>query len=161
MFICFCQCFIWRTQKANTTGGYKSHLCFPIITNWNTNKGLFDSLFVFPIEWHQTKKQRKAYTEQVVSVFYFLMLRMKNENGYNGSYSYIPFPVFELGKGKRNLHYPIPISIMESENKKTTMKGRYIQHMVLFRFSCFHFAKEKTKICITDHISIFRFLFEG
>ena len=61
-FFCFCQSFIWRTQKANTTGGYKSHLCFRVIANWNSNNGLFDSLFVFTTEWHQTKKQKTAYT---------------------------------------------------------------------------------------------------
>ena len=30
---------------------------------------------------------------------------------------------------------------------------------MLFRFSCFHIAKEKTKICLTDHISIFFFAY--
>ena len=91
-FFCFCQCFIWRTQKANTTGGYKSHLCFPIITNWNTNKGLFDSLFVFPIEWHQAKNQKTAYTGDLAFLSFFFTLRIeRNESMYNGSYFYFPF----------------------------------------------------------------------
>ena len=77
MYFCFCQCFIWRTQKANTTGGHKSHLCFPIITNWNNNKWLFDSLFVFPIEWHQTKKQKTAYTGDFAFLFSFFTLRIE------------------------------------------------------------------------------------
>ena len=74
------------------TGGHKSHLCFPIITNWNTNKGLFDSLFVFPIEWHQTKKQKTAYTGDFAFLFSFFTLRIeRNETMYNGSYFYFPF----------------------------------------------------------------------
>ena len=84
--------FIWRTQKANTTGGHKSHLCFPMITNWNTNKGLFDILFVFPIEWHQTKKQKSAYTVDFAFLFSFFTLQLeRNKTMYNGSYSYFPF----------------------------------------------------------------------
>ena len=75
---CFCQCFIWRTQKANSTGGHKSHLCFPIITNWNTNKWLFDSLFVFPIEWYQTKKTKDGiYRIFCFFVFIFLHCELK------------------------------------------------------------------------------------
>ena len=77
-------------------------------------------------------------------VFSVLMLRIKNEDWYNGSYSYIPFSVFELGKRKRKLDYLIPIFHYGIGERK--MKGRYIQHVVLFRFSCFHLAKEKTKI---------------
>ena len=44
---------------------YKCHLSFLIIVNWNTKKWWIDSLFVFLIGWHQTKKQRTAYTEDV------------------------------------------------------------------------------------------------
>ena len=158
MYFCFCQCFIWRTQKANTTGGHKSHLCFPIITNWNTNKWLFDFLFVFPIEWHQTTKQKTAYTGNFAFLFSFFTLRIeRNENMYNGSYSYFPFFVYELGKRKRKTNLPFSIFYCGFGKRKT--KGRYIQHSVLFRFSFIHLAKEKTKICITDPISIFRFLF--
>ena len=46
------------------------------------------------------------------------MLRMKNENKHNGSYTYIPASVFEFGKRKRKLDYPIPIFHMESEKEK-------------------------------------------
>ena len=88
-------------------------------------------------------------------VFSVLMLQMKNENRYNGSYFYIPFSVFKLGKRKVKLDYPILIFHYGIGERKT--KGRYIQHMVVFRLSCFHFAKEKAKMGITDHISIFRF----
>ena len=66
------------------------------------------------------------------------------------------FPCLFLNKkrGKGNLITLFLFSIMESENEKT--KGRYIQHIVVFRLSCFHLAIEKTKMGITDHISIFR-----
>ena len=81
------------------------------------------------------------------------MLQMEIENRYYGSYIYIPFSVFKLGK--RKLDYPILIFHYGIIERKT--KGQYIQHMVVFRLSCFHLAKEKTEIGITDHISIFRF----
>ena len=158
VFLVFVIPFIWRTQKANTTGGHKSHFCFPIITNWNTNKGLFDSLFVFPIELHQTKNKRRHIQEILLFCFHFFTLRIeRNETIYNGSYFYFPFFVYELGKRKRKPNLPFPIFYYGFGKRKT--QGRYIQHKVLFRFSFFHLAKEKTKICITDRISIFRFLF--
>ena len=72
---------------------------------------------------------------------------------YNGSYFYFPFLVYELGKGKRKTNLPFYIFYYGFGKRKT--KGRYIQHNVLFRFSFFHLAKEKTKICITDHIYLF------
>ena len=84
---------------------------------------------------------------------------MKNENRYSGSYFHIPFSVFKLGKGKRNLDYPMLIFHYGIGEWKT--KGRYIQHVVVFRLSCFHLAKEKTKMGITDHISIFWFFVWG
>ena len=68
---------------------------------------------------------------------------MKNENRYSGSYFYIPFSVFKLGKGKRKLDYPILIFHYGIGEWKT--KGRYIQHVVVFRLSCFHLAIEKTE----------------
>ena len=120
MYFCFCQCFIWRTQKTNTTGGHKSHLCFPIITNWNTNKWLFDSLFVFPIEWHQTKKQKTSYTRDFAFLFSFFTLR--NETMYNGSYLYFPFFVYELGKRKKKTNLPffyILLLIRKTKNERT------------------------------------------
>ena len=86
------------------------------------------------------------------------MLQMKNENRYSGSYFYIAFSVFKVGKGKRKLDYPILIFHYGIGEFKT--KERHIQHVVVFRLSCFHLAKEKTKMRITDHISIFRFSFE-
>ena len=109
MYFCFCQCFIWKTQKANTTGGHKSHLCFPIINNWNTNKGLLDSWFVFPIEWHQTKKQKMAYTGDFFCYHFFTLRIERNETMYNGSYFYFPVFVYELGKRKRKINLPFSI----------------------------------------------------
>ena len=160
MYFCFCQCFIWRTQKANTTGGHKAHLCFPIITNWNTNKWLLDSLFVFPIEWHQTKKQKTAYTGDLAFLCSFFTLRIeRNETMFNGSYLYFPFFVYELGKRKRKTN--LPFSILYHGFGKRKTKGRYTQHNVLFRFFLYSSCKRKTKIYITDPISIFRFLFVG
>ena len=91
-FFCLCLCFISRTQIASTTGGHKSHLCFPIITYWNINKGLFDSLFVFPIEWHQTKKIKTAYTGDLALLLSFFKLRIERiESMYNVSYFYFLF----------------------------------------------------------------------
>ena len=151
---------LYREHKyRSTSDGHKSHLCFLIIANRKTNRGWFGSLFVFTTEWRQTGKQRTAYTEEVVFwVFSYLMLQMKNENRYSGSYFYIPFSVFKAGYGKRKLDYPI--LIFHYGIGEGITKGRYIQHVVVFRLSCFHLAKEKTKIGIMDHISILRFLFE-
>ena len=159
MKFCFCQCFIWRTQKANTTGGHKSHLCFPIITNWNTNKWLFDSSFVFPIEWHQTTKTKDGiYRKFCFFVFIFLHCELKETKPCITDHIYIfLFFVYELGKRKRKTNLPFSIFYHGFGKRKT--KGRHIQHNVLFRFSFFHLSKEKNKICITDPISIFRFLF--
>ena len=151
---------LYREHKyQSTSDGHKSRLCFLMIANRKTNRGWFGSLFVFPTEWHQTGKQRTAYTEEIVFLFFsYLVLQMKNENRYSGSYFYIPVSVFKLGKGKRKLDYPIFIFHYGIGEWKT--KGRYIQHVAVFRLPCFHLAKEKTKMGITDHISIFRFLFE-
>ena len=157
MFFRFVNVLYREHKYQSTSDGQKSHLCFLIIDNRKTNRGWFGSLFVFPTEWHQTGKQRTAYTEEVVFLF-FLIWCCKNENRYSGSYFYIPFSVFKVGTGKRKLDYPILIFHYGIGEWKT--KGRYIQHVVVFRLSCFHLAKEKTKLGITDHISIFRFLFE-
>ena len=144
MYFCFCQCFIWRTQKANTTGGHKSHLCFPIINDWNTNKGLFDSLFVLPIEWRQTKKQKTAYTGDFAFCYHFFTLRIeRNETMYNGSYFYFPFFVYELGKRKKETNLTFSIFYYVFGKPKT--KGRYIQHNMLFRFSFFILQRKKQK----------------
>ena len=99
------------------------------------------------------------YRRGCLLFFSYLMLQMKNENRYSGSYFYIPFFVFKLGKGKRKLGYPILIFHYGIGEWKT--KGRYIQHVAVFRLSCFHLAIEKTKMGITDHISIFPFFVWG
>ena len=104
--------FIWRTQKANTTAGHKSHLCFPIITNWNTNKGLFDYLFVCFFQLNDTKRKnkRRHIQEMLLFCFHFFTLRIeRNETMYNGSYFYFPFFVYELGRRKRKPNLPFPI----------------------------------------------------
>ena len=65
---------LYREHKyQSTSDGHKSHLCFLIIANRKTNRGWFGSLFVFPTEWHQTGKQRTAYAEEVVFLFFFLI----------------------------------------------------------------------------------------
>ena len=117
------------------TGGHKSHLCFPIITNWNTNKGLFDSLFVFPIEWHQTKKQKTAYTGDFAFLFsFFLHCELKETKlCIMDHISIFLFFVYELGKRKRKTNLPVFIFYYGFGKRKT--KGRYIQHNVLFLFS--------------------------
>ena len=152
---------LYREHKYQiTSDGHKSHLCFLKIANRKTNRGWFGSLFVFPTEWHQTGNQWTACTEEVVfCIFSYLMLQMKNENRYSGSYFYISFSVFELGKGKRKLDYPILIFHYGIGEWKT--KGRFIQHVVVFRLSCFHLAIGKTKMGTTDHIFIFPFFVWG
>ena len=57
--------------------------------------------------------------------------------------SIFSFLFFELGKGKRKLDYPIFIFHYGIGEWKT--KGRYIQHVAVFRLSCFHLAKEKNE----------------
>ena len=119
MFFRFVNVLYREHRYQSTSDGHKSHLCFLIIANRKTNRGCFGSLFVFPIEWHQTGKQRTAYTEEVVFLFFsYLMLQMKNENRYSRSYFYIPFSIFKVGKGKGNLITLFLFSIMESENEK-------------------------------------------
>ena len=127
MYFCFCQCFIRRTQKANTTGGHKSHLCFPMINNWNTNKGLFDSLFVFPIEWHQTKKNKRRHIQEILLFCYhFLHCELKETKlCITDHISIYLFFVYELGKGKRKTNLPFSIFYYGFGKRKT--KGRYIQ----------------------------------
>ena len=144
MFFRFINVLYREHKYQSTSDGQKSHLCFLIIDNRKTNRGWFGSLFVFPTEWHQTGKQRTAYTEEVVFlVFSYVMLQMKNENRLSGSYFYSPFSVFKVGKGKRKFDYPILNFPLWNRRMKT--KGRYLQHVVVFRLSCFHLAKKKRK----------------
>ena len=53
------------------------------------------------------------------------------------------FSVFELGKRKRKLDYPIPNFHYGIEERK--IEGRYLKHMVLFRFPIFILQKKKRK----------------
>ena len=93
-------------------------------------------------------------------MFSFFTLRIeRNETMYNGSYFYFPFFVHELGKGKGSLIYLFLFSIMDSENEKR--KDDIYSTTCFSVFPFFHLAKEKTKICITDHIYIFRFFVCG
>ena len=160
MFFRFVNGFYREHKYQSTSDGHKSHLCFLIIANRKTNRGWFGSLFVFPTEWHQTGKQRTAYTEEVVFLGFFRIwcCKWKMKMGIADHISIFLFLVFKVGKGKRKLDDPILIFLYGIGEWKT--KGRYIQHMDVFRISCFHLAKEKTKMGITDHTSIFRFLFE-
>ena len=84
---------------------------------------------------------------------------MKNENRYSGSYFYIPFSVFKVGKGKRKLDYAIRIFHYGIGEWKT--KGRYIQHVVVFRLSCFHLAKEKNENGYNGSYFYFSFIVWG
>ena len=151
---------LYREHKyQSTSDGHKSHLCFLIIANRKTNRGWFGSyLFSRLNDTKQESNRRHVQKRLFFCIFSYLVLQMKNENRYSGSYFYIPFSVFKLGKGKRKFDYPIPIFHYGIGEWKT--KGRYIQHVVVFRLSCFHLAIEKTKMGITGHISIFPFLFE-
>ena len=84
---------------------------------------------------------------------------MKNENRYSGSYFYIPLSVFKVGKGKRKLDYHIIIFHYGIGEWKT--KGRYIQHVVVFRLSCFHLAKEKNENVYNGSYFYFSFFVWG
>ena len=141
-------------KNQGTAGGYKSHLCFLIIAKWKTNICWFGSLFIFPIEWHQTGKQMTTCTEDVVFLLFpIFMLRMKKEAGY----FYLPFSFFELGNAKWKLDYPLSNSIMGSEYEKRN-DGIYNKWCsAVFPFLIL--LKKITKMCIKDHISIFRLLF--
>ena len=72
MFFRFVNVWYREHKYQSTSDGLKSHLCFLISANRNTNRGWFGSLFVFPTELHQTEKPRTAYTEDVVFCFFFL-----------------------------------------------------------------------------------------
>ena len=136
--------FYMKNTKSKHHRRTQIHLCFPIITNWNTNKWLFDSLFVFPIEWHQTKKQKTAYTGDFAFLCSFFTLRIeRNEAMFNGSYLYFPFYVYELGKRKRKTNLPFFILYHGLGKRKT--KGRYTQHNVLFRFFLYSSCKRKNE----------------
>ena len=114
--------------------------------------------FLFCLPYWMTpngKAKDGIYRRGCFSIFSFLNLQMKNENRYNGWYSYIPFSVFKLGKRKRNLDYPIPIFHYGIGERKT--EGRYIQHMALFLFSGFQLAKEKNEK--SYNVSYFYFSF--
>ena len=142
----------------STTNGYKSHLCFLIIANWNKNKGWFGCLFVYPI-WMKLigKTKDGIYKRFCFSFVPFLTLRIeKKKIGITDHISILLFCLW-IRKRERKLNYLVPIFCYGIGKRKT--KRRYIQHMVLFRFFIFHLAKEKTKITIEDHISIFRVLF--
>ena len=110
-------------------------ICFP---NWMTPNGKAKdgiyrrgAFFLFFLFWCCEWKMEIGITDHI-PIFLFLILNWEKEKETWLSHSH-----FSYGIGER----------------KT--KGRYIQHMVLFRFS------KKTKIGITDHISIFRFFVWG
>ena len=118
---------------------------FPQGETWNKKSIHTNIFFLFLLVIYYRKRVGRSlhgFTEEVVFLFFFsyLMLQMKNENRYSGSYFYIPFSVFKVGKGKRKLDYPILIFHYGIGEWKT--KGRYIQHVVVFRLSCFHLANE-------------------
>ena len=69
------------------------------------------------------------------------MLQMKNENRYSGSYFYIPFTVFKVGKG--NLITLFLFSIMESENEKR--KDGIYNTWLFSVYPVFILQKEKQK----------------
>ena len=84
------------------------------------------------------------YTEEVVFlIFSYLMLQIKNENRYSGSYFYIPVSVFWIRKREKEIWLPYLYFPLWNRERKT--KGRYIQHVAVFRLSCFHLAKEKNE----------------
>ena len=105
------------------------------------------------------KAKDGIYRRGCFSVFSYLMLQMKNENRYSGSYFYIPFSVFKVGTGKRKLDYPILIFHYGIGEWKT--KGRYIPHVVVFRLSCFHLAKEKNETGYNESYFYFSFFVWG
>ena len=130
-----------KTQS--TTDGYKSNLCFLIIANRKTINGWFDFLFVFPIEWHQTGQQRAAYTQDVAFLFLlFSCCGWKTKIVITDHISIFLF-CFWIRKKVKEIWFPLPYFYSGIGKPKT--KGRYIQQMVIFGFSIFHFPNEKNE----------------
>ena len=140
-------------NNQSTTDGYKSRICFLLIANWNTNKGWFDCLFVYPVWIKLNGKPRTAYTNDLFSVpFSTLRNEKKNENITDHIYIFL----FCLWIRKKVRGTQSPFSYFLLWNRKT--KNERTEYTTHGAFPFFHFfAKEKTKIGITDHISIFRF----
>ena len=92
-------------NKQSTTDGYKSHLCFLIIPNWDTNEGWFDCLFVYPIESSQTEKNKDGiYKGFCFSAVPFSTLRIEETKIGTTDHVSISFSVYELGKGKGKIY---------------------------------------------------------
>ena len=141
-FLFLSMCYMKNTK--NTTGGYKSHLCSPIIINWNTSKGLFDSLFVFPSQSYQMKKQKTADTgDFAFFVFIFLHSELKETKVCITDHISTFLFAYELGKRKRKPNIYFPIFYYGFGKRKT--KGRYIQHKVLSVFPFFILQRGKRK----------------
>ena len=91
--------------------------------------------------------------------FSYLMLQMKNENRYSGSYFCILFSVFKLGKGKRNLITLLLFSIMESENEKR--KDGIYNTWLFSVYPVFILQKEKNENGYNGSYFYFSFLVWG
>ena len=87
--------------------------------NRKTNRGWLCSLFVFPTEWHQTGKQRTAFTDELVFLFFlFWCCEWKMKIGITDHFPIFIFLFLNYEKGKGNLITSFLFSIMESENEK-------------------------------------------
>ena len=104
--------------KACQTGTNPIYAFWKLLIGKRTEDGLVH-FFVFPTEWHQTGKQRMAYTEEVVFMFFSsLMLWLKMKIGITDHFLCSPFCFWIRKKEKGTWLPPILFSIMESENEK-------------------------------------------
>ena len=146
-------------NNQSTTDGYKFHPCFLIIQlliGTRTRDGLIVYLFS---QLTETKRKTQGRHIQKILLFccsFFYIANLKNENMYKGSYFYFRFLFVNWEKGNGN--FITFIHFHHGIGKRKT-HGRYIYTTRYFSvFFIFHRAKEKTTICRTDAISIFRFL---
>ena len=123
-------------NNQSTADRYKSYLCFLMIANWNMNKGSFDCLFVYPIEWNQTERQRTAYTKYFAfQLFPFFMLRMKTKISIKDDLSILLF-FFLITKHVKETR--LSFSYFLFWNRKT--KNERTVYTTYDDFPLFHFS---------------------
>ena len=140
-------------SNQSTTGGNKSHLFFLIIAKWNTKRGWFYCLFP---NLNKTKRKNKGrYIQRFcVSVVPLSTLRIEETKIGIADHIFIFLFCLWIRKKEKETWLPFLLWNRKTENERTV----YTTHGA---FPLFHFSscKGKTKIGVTNHISIFRFSF--
>ena len=154
LFFAFVKVLYAEYKNQSTTDGYKSHFLFLVIANRKTNKGWFVSLFVFPIEWYQTETQRTAYIEHLACLFFlFWCCEWKTKIATTDHISIFPFLIFNEERVKEAW---LSFSYFLLWNRKAKNERTVYAEHDAFPFFLFSSCKET---CITDHMSILRYLF--